>query len=73
MASTNPTGETDMAAFEAAIAAVDVVDGPDAASARRIALVLRREQAARDGRSLGRAWQQLAGRIERDFPSEAPR
>ncbi|HUR86332.1 MAG TPA: hypothetical protein VMY78_13405 [Solirubrobacteraceae bacterium] len=44
-------------------------DDLDAASARRVMAVLRREQAARDGRQLGRAWGRLADRVQRDYPT----
>lgn len=74
MASTNPRGATDMAAFEAAVAAVDEgFDDNDVASARRMVAVLRREQAARAGRPLSGVWKNLAGRIERHYPPEAIR
>lgn len=43
----------------------------DAASARRVITVLRQERFARDGRSLGRAWEKIADCVQRDFP--APR
>ena len=43
-------------------------DALDAASAHRIMSALRREEAARDGRQLARAWGHLADRVERNYP-----
>lgn len=56
------------AASQIGPAAADEV-GLDVASAQRVTTVLRREQAARDGRPLAQAWGRLADRVERDYPA----